>query len=299
MIFTKYRKTYYYFSASLVLISIVAVFAMGLLPGIEFVGGSNLEVEYEEERPAMEEIRESLEVVDLREVQVQPLGEKRAIIRTEEADEKTYKEIMSALEGAREVRFEAIGPTIGEELRGKAILAIIISSLLIVLYISISFKEEDGLINSTKYGVVAAVIAFFHDILIILGIFAFLGYFFGAQVTIPIAVALLTTLGYSINDTVVIFDRVRENLQKYKEEKELKEIVDISLNETLGRSLSTSLTTLFVLFALLFLGGTTLFYFVLTLILGIMLGTYSSIFLAAPLVFDWNNLTNKREKGIK
>ncbi len=299
MIFTKYRKTYYYFSASLVLISIVAVFAMGLLPGVEFVGGSNLEVEYEEERPAMEEIRESLEVVDLREVQVQPLGEKRAIIRTEEADEKTYKEIMSALEGAREVRFEAIGPTIGEELRGKAILAIIISSLLIVLYISISFKEEDGLINSTKYGVVAAVIAFFHDILIILGIFAFLGYFFGAQVTIPIAVALLTTLGYSINDTVVIFDRVRENLQKYKEEKELKEIVDISLNETLGRSLSTSLTTLFVLFALLFLGGTTLFYFVLTLILGIMLGTYSSIFLAAPLVFDWNNLTNKREKGIK
>ncbi len=294
--FIKHRKIYYIFSALLVLLSIGAILTFGLLPGIEFAGGSMLEVKYEEERPPIEEIRENLRGVDLQETQVQPLGEKGVLIRTEEADEKTYERIMETLPGApQEPHFEAIGPTIGEELRHRSIFAVVIASLLVILYIAISFKEEDGSINSTKYGVVATSVAFLHDILIILGIFAFLGYFLEVQVTIPIAVALLTTLGYSINDTVVIFDRIRENLQKHKEEKELKEIVDVSLNETIGRSISTSLTTLFVLLALLILGGTTLFYFILTLVLGVVLGTYSSIFLAAPLVFDWNNLTDKKK----
>ncbi len=293
--FTKYRKIYYAFSGILLLLSLGGIVFFGLVPGIEFAGGSALEVEYPEERPSPESIIEDLEEIGLREVSVRLLGEDGALVRTESADEETYRKIMGVLEGATEREFESIGPAVGEELRNMSIIAIFVASILVVLYIAISFREEDGSVSSLRYGFIATGIAFFHDVLIVLGIFALLGYFYDVQVTIPITVALLTTLGYSINDTVVIFDRIRENLRKNKSGEDLKTIIDRSLNNTVGRSVGTSVTTLFVLFSLLFFGGSALYYFVLALILGVVLGTYSSIFLAGALVLDWNSLTKNKK----
>lgn len=294
--FTKYRKFFYGVSLFFACASLLAIFILGITPGIEFVGGSVLEVEYEKERPSLSEINKSLSELNLGEFNIQSLGVSGYLIRTGSSDEEMHRNIMSALVGAEEKQFESIGPTVGEELKNMSFFAILIASFLIIIYIAISFKEEDGSVSSAKYGVIATGIAFLHDVLIVLGIFAVLGHFYGVQVTIPIAVALLTTLGYSINDTVVIFDRIRENLRKNRSGRDsLEKIVNNSLNETLGRSLGTSVTTLFVLFTLLFLTGATLYYFVLALILGIIIGTYSSIFLAGSLVLDWNSLT-KRDK---
>ncbi len=280
----------------MILASIFAIVFFGLVPGIEFVGGSVIEIEYERERPSREEVSDSLIKAGLEDLNVQPLGTDGYIIRTSGFDEETHRTILSALEGAKEKQFESIGPAVGEELRNLSLYAILFASLLIVVYIAVSFKEEDGSVSSTKYGLIATGIAFLHDVIIVLGVFAILGYLYGVQVTIPIAVALLTTLGYSINDTVVIFDRIRENLRKNRSKRDsLEDVINDSLNEVLGRSLGTSITTLFVLFSLFFLTGAALYYFVLALILGIILGTYSSIFLGGSLVLDWNNLTKKNK----
>ncbi len=292
--FTKYRKFYYGISLFFVVVSLFSILFLGISSGIEFAGGSVLEVEYEGERPTLEEMNNTLR--DLGDFNVQPLGVNGYLIRTSVSDEEMHRNIMSALTGAKEKQFESIGPVVGEELKNMSFFAILIASLLVIIYIAVSFKEDDGSVSSIKYGVIAAGIAFLHDVLIIIGIFSILGYFYGVHVTIPIAVALLTTLGYSINDTVVIFDRIRENLRKNKSGRDsLEETINNSLNETVGRSLGTSLTTFFVLFALLILTGSTLYYFVLALILGIIFGTYSSIFLAAPLVLDWNSLTRRKK----
>jgi preprotein translocase subunit SecF len=294
--FTKYRKVYYGFSGILFLLSVFAILFFGITPGIEFAGGSVLEVEYINERPATEDIEAKLKEVGLKEISVQPLGEKGFLIRTERADEEAHRMIVGVLDGAEEKQFESIGPSVGKELKNMSVTAIIIASLLIIIYLAISFREEEESVSSLKYGIIATGIVFLHDVFIVLGLFAFLGYLYGVQVTIPIAVALLTILGYSINDTVVIFDRIRENIQRNRSGREsLSTIVDRSLNETLGRSLGTALTTLLVLFSLLFFGGTTIYYFVLALIIGIILGTYSSIFLAGPMVLDWENLTKRRK----
>lgn len=294
--FTKYRKFYYGFSAILFLASLFSIIFLGIIPGIEFVGGSALEVEYSGERPETKVVEEQLREAGLKEIGIQPLGEKGFLITTEKADEDAHRTVLGILEGAEEVQFESIGPSVGEELKNMSIIAIILSSLLIIVYLAISFREEESSTKSLKYGIIATGVVFLHDVFIVLGLFSFLGYFYGVQVTIPIAVALLTILGYSINDTVVIFDRIRENLRKNKSGIEkLDVVIDKSLNETMGRSLGTSLTTLFVLFSLLFFGGTTLYYFVLALIVGIILGTYSSLFLAGSLILDWDNLTKRRK----
>lgn len=294
--FLKYRKAYYFFSGILVLSSLLMFLFWGINPGIEFIGGSVVEVEYKEGRPSLEEIEEKLSIIDLGDSSIQFLGDDGVIIRTGVSDENIHRDIISALDGADERYFESIGPAVGDELKRASIIAIILSSLLVIIYIAISFREDDGSINSWKYGGVAAAVAFLHDILIVLGVFSLLGYLYGVQLTIPIAVALLTTLGYSINDTVVIFDRIRENLRNNKSGRDsLETIINNSLNQTIGRSLGTSITTMLVLFSVLFLVGGTLYYFVLALILGVVLGTYSSIFIASSLIFNWNNLTSKKK----
>jgi preprotein translocase subunit SecF len=305
--FIKYKKIYYWISGTLCFLSLVAVIFLGLVPGIEFSGGSVVEVEYTKERPTTEEVVKKLENAEMHEVNVQPLGESGFLIRVRDSEEQVYEVITETLDEAEVKQFEAIGPTVGSELRNSSVIAILIASVLVIFYISIIFQQKSGSVSSLKYGVIATGIVFFHDILILIGIFAVLGYFYGVPVTVPVVVAFLTTLGYSLNDTVVIFDRIRENLrlkEKDREEKssrgELEVVVNKSLNEVLGRSLSTSLTTLLVLFSLLFFVGGDIYYFTLALIMGVLLGTYSSIFLAGPLVFDWNeglSLTKKNKKA--
>ncbi len=285
--FLKYRKIYFVFSGILILGSLVCLGIFRLKPGIDFTGGSILEMEYKDERPVVEAIREALYDA-VGPVFVQPTDSNGLIIRMKEIDEKTHRQILGILSedyNGEELRFESIGPVIGRELREKTIIVVILSLLAIVLYIAFSFRRIQRPISSWQYGL-ASLLALFHDSLIPIGIFAVLGEFYGVQITIPVVVALLMVLGYSINNTVVVFDRIRENLLR-RVGANFEETVERSLNQTLARSLNTSLTTLFVLVAIFFLGGETLKYFALVLILGIIAGTYSSFFLVSPILVAW------------
>jgi preprotein translocase subunit SecF len=207
-----------------------------------------------------------------------------------EVSEETHQEIMKKLsENGQvkldELRFESIGPVIGQELKEKTKLVTILSLLALLVYIAIAFRKVNYPAKSWQYGLVT-LLCLTHDLLIPLGIFAVLGNFYGVQITIPIIVALLTILGYSINNIVVVFDRIRELLLR-RVAKTYEETVNLALNQTLTRCLNTSLTTLFVLLSLFFLGGETLKYFALMLILGISFGTYSALLLAGPLMVFW------------
>lgn len=283
--FIKYRKFYFILSGFLVLGSLVSIFVFGLRPGIEFTGGSILELEYQDFRPSNQEIKEKLAELNLGEIYIQPTGEKGVILRMKEISEETHQQILEKLVGPKELRFESLGPVVGQELKEKTKIAVFASLLAIVLYIAFVFKKVSRPIASWQYGIVS-LLALFHDVLIPLGTLSLLGKFYGVQITIPVIVALLTVLGYSINNTVVVFDRIRENLLK-RVGATYEETVNISLNQTLSRCLNTSFTTLFVLIAIFLLGGETLKFFALTLILGILAGTYSSIFLASPLLVSW------------
>ena len=188
-----------------------------------------------------------------------------------------------------EKRFESIGPVIGQELKEKAKLLIVISLLSIVFYIAIAFRRVQKPLSSWQYGI-ASLFILSHDILIPLGVFALLGKFYQVQLTIPIICAFLTIVGYAINNVVVVYDRLRENLLRgvFRDfVLGFEEATNKAINQTLTRQLNTSLTTLFPLIAIFFLGGETLKYFALTLILGITAGTYSSIFLAIPILVSW------------
>ncbi len=292
--FTKHRKVYFIFSGILILASLISLAVFGLKPGIDFTGGSILEIEYKETRPSNQEILEKLTDFDLGTIYVQPIGERGVVLRTKEINKEVHQQILEKLkEGGiefEERRFESIGPTIGSELKKKTNIVIVLALLSMIIYIALAFRRIQRPLRSWQYGV-ASVIALFHDILIPLGVFSILGKFYGIEITIPVITALLAVLGYSINNTVVVFDRIRENLLRRGEV--FEEIVDRSLNQTLSRQINTSLTTLFVSAAIFFFGGETLRYFALILILGIIAGTYSSIFLAGSILTTWYKLQRR------
>lgn len=285
--FLKYRKIHFIFSGTIIVGSIIFLFVFGLNFGIDFLGGSILEVDFEE-RPENLVIQEKLKDLNLGEIIIQPTGEKGVILRFKEIDESTRQQIVSNLNEISKVtekRFESIGPTIGAEIREKTITLIIVSLIALLLYIAVAFQKISKPISSWQYGIVSIITLFF-DILIPISILALLGKFYNVQFTVPIVTALLTVLGYTINDKVIVFDRIRENILKsYKEN--FEELINDSLNQTLQRSLITGFCTLLVLFSIFFLGGETLRYFSLTLILGIIVGTYSSIFLTSPILISW------------
>jgi len=292
MNFIKHRKIYFIISGILVLGSIASLVVFGLKGGIDFTGGSLLEVEYIKERPSVDEAREALSEFEFKELHVRPVGEKGMVIRVKQRNipQQTEQKIVNNLKEIGEIKEEAIGfesisPVIGEELKQKTKIVIILSLVVIVLYIAFAFRKISQPLPSWQYGI-ASLIALTHDVLIPFGIFSLLGKFMGIQITIPVITAFLVILGYSINDTVVIFDRIRENLLTTGELNYANTVND-SLNQTLVRSINTSLTTLFVLVSIFIFGGSTLQYFSLTLIIGILLGTYSSLFLAPPLLVSW------------
>ena len=286
--FTKYSPFYYIFSGVLVAATIVSLFVFGLKFGIEFTGGTTIGVEFLEQRPSNEDIRETLGGFDLGEITVQPTGDKGAILKFKGIDEVTHQQILAELNNltpAEETNFQYIGPSVGQELRNKTQLAIVLALLAITLYIAFAFKRVSRPVASWKYGI-ASLIALFHDILIPVGVFSVLGHLYNVEITIPIIAALLTVLGFSVHDTIVIFDRIRENIIR-RGMAEFEDTVNWSLSQTLGRSLSTVFSTLIVLVAIYFFGGETLKYFSLALIIGITSGAYSSIFIAGPLLVSW------------
>lgn len=283
--FIKHRRVYYIFSGILILLSLVSLAVYKLKPGIDLAGGSILELDFKDARPSNQDIEAKLSKFNFGEVVVQPTGDKGVIIRTVAMSEETHQEILKKFENTEEKHFESIGPTIGNELKQKTKVALIMVLLAIASYIAFAFRRISRPIPSWKYGI-ATLIALFHDILIPLGVFAYLGKLHNVEITIPIIAAILTILGFSVHDTIVIFDRIRENLLK-RSSLSFEEIVDLSLNQTLGRSINTVLTVLFVVLAIFFFGGETLKYFSLALIIGIISGAYSSIFVAPPLLVSW------------
>jgi preprotein translocase subunit SecF len=301
MFVVKNKNIFFIGSGILVFLSLAVIMFWGLNFGIDFTGGSILEVTYPNGAPDVEEVKKQVEMIDFKSApSVRPSGENGFIIRTnflEEDERATLVETLS-FSGSAEVvedRFSSIGPSIGGELRSKAILAISIVVLTIILFVAFAFRRVSKPISSWKYGIVA-IIALFHDVIITTGIFAVLGHFGGAEVDVLFVTALLTILGYSVNDTIVVFDRIRENLSKRlpaDTPEEFAETVGISLEETYARSINTSLTTLLVLLSLLFFGGSTTTFFALALIIGVVAGTYSSIFLASPLLIKLNTAGRK------
>ncbi len=294
--FTKYSKFYYIISGLLIIASIVSLSMFGLKFGIEFIGGSSMQVDFQNKRPSNEAIQNALKSFNLGEITIQPTGSVGAVLQFKGVDEATHQRILaelSKLAPASEKSFQYIGPSIGQELRNKTELAIVLALVAITLYIAFAFRKVSKPVSSWKYGI-TSLIALFHDVLVPLGIFSILGHLYNIEITIPIIAALLTILGFSVHDTIVIFDRIRENILR-RGMGQFEETVNWSLTQTLGRSISTVLTVEFVLVSLYFLGGQTLKYFALTLIIGITSGAYSSIFIASPLLVSWYKWNLKKK----
>ncbi len=294
--FLKYSKFFYIFSGILIFASVICLAVFGLNLGIDFTGGSILEIEYKGERPSNQEIKDQLVDFDLGSISVQPTNEKGVILRLKDINEETHQKIILKLKENQDIeeqRFESIGPVIGQELKQKTKIIIVFSLLAIVFYIAFAFRKIQRPLKSWQFGI-ASLIALGHDVLIPVGIFSVLGKFYGMEISIPIIVALLVVLGYSVNDTVVVFDRIRENLLTGRVN-DFEQVVNKSLLQTLTRSLCTSLTTIFILIALFFFGGETLKPFALVLMFGIIAGTYSSLFLAPPFLVSWLAYCRRRK----
>lgn len=286
MMFSKAQRALFVLSFLAMGASAFALGFFGLNLGIDFTGGSLLEVEYARERPSTEEIQEMLKDIDLGSLSVQHMGERGVLLRTRNIPEDVHQQLLSLLgEEAQELRFESIGPVIGKELREKTLLLVVLAIAVVVLYIAFAFRRTAERIRPWHWSS-AALAASVHDMLLPLGVFAFLGEYAGLQVTIPVVVALLTVIGYSINDKVVVFDRIRENIFT-RAGFDFRDVVKRSVQQTWFRSLGTSLTTLAVLFSIYFFGGTTLKDFALMLMLGIIAGTFSSLFFAPSLLLVW------------
>lgn len=271
-----------------------------LNPSIDFTGGSLLEVKLqtsfteEEQKVKLNQIIES-NSVDLS--SLQKSGENTWIIRTKPIDEVKKNEITQKMiiefgEGSvTEQRFEVVGPTIGTEVTKKTIVAVILAVSAILGYVAWISRKASGKVASWKFGV-CAVVALLHDTLILIGIFSLLGHFLGVEADLLFVTAVLTVMSFSVHDTIVVFDRIKETFKK-QPRIDLITAVNISLTETMGRSVNNSMTIVFMLLALLLLGGQTIFYFVLALLLGTILGTYSSPFVATPILVVWESLRTK------
>lgn len=298
MFIIRYRRLFVSLSTALVLACVVAVSVFGLKPSIDFTGGTLLEVSRGTAEQAS--VETLVEAVASGPASVRPTND-TFIVRTATLSPDQIATIEAALaetgSGATLIRTSTIGPSLGEELFQKALIAILLVSLGIMLFIAVAFWRVSKPVSSWVYGLVTlGTLA--HDVLIPAGVFALLGVFAGVEVDALFVVALLTVLGYSVNDTIVVLDRVRENLKRNQEQnrhEEFERTVGRSLTQTYARSINTSLTTIVVLLALFFFGGSQTEDFALALLLGVAAGAYSSIFFAAPLLVMIGERTKKKD----
>lgn len=284
----RFKVAYFTFSLLMILPGLYFLLTSGLRLGIDFTGGALLEYRLQTAVNS-EQLRKVVSSQGVEVGQITKSGENTYIIRTKPLEEGKLSEVKKSLAESfgeiEERRQEFVGPVIGSELRQKAILAVGLASLVIVLYIAFSFRKIPKPASSWRFGI-AAVVALVHDIFVVVGAFAILGKFLSVEVDTLFVTALLTVIGFSVHDTIVVFDRVRENLTKNIGRKFI-DVANLSVVQTLGRSLNTSLTVVFVLIALLLFGGETLKWFVVALLIGIISGTYSSIFNATALLVWW------------
>ncbi|GMU74431.1 MAG: hypothetical protein AMXMBFR44_6280 [Candidatus Campbellbacteria bacterium] len=286
-----HKKIFFAISAALVMLSIAAIAVWGLRFGVDFSGGSSVTVSYDGVTPETAVVAASLEKAGFEGSVVRESGEQGINIRTKTLSEGDRTKLLEALatEGSGTPaieRLSSVGPSVGQELRRKTVWAIILVLLMIIMYLAFTFRKVSEPVSSWIYGLVA-IATLAHDVIIPAGVVAVLGRFAGLEADTLFVVALLTILGVSVNDTIVVFDRIRENLH-LKEERHTKETfaqtVGESLQQTYVRSFNTSFTIVLVLLVLFFLGGPTIHSFILTLLVGQIAGTYSSIFLASPLL---------------
>ncbi len=290
MFIIKHRRYFFVFSLVLILVSLFSLMTYGLNLGIDFKGGSIIEVGYLAQRPALDQIKTSLAPLNLGAYTLQPVGDKAVSIRLKELDQTGKDSLMKALSlngqaPVKENQSSTIGPSLGKELETKGMIAIVIVVLLIIIFVAFAFRSVSYPIKSWKYGV-AAIIALVHDIIIAVGAMSLLAHFFGAEADALFLTALLTILGLSVNDTIVIFDRIRENL-RLKISNSFEEEVGISLGQTIIRSMNVTSTIVIVLVAMLLFGPVSIKYFTAVLIVGMISGAYSSIFVAAPVLVEW------------
>lgn len=361
------RKIWYAFSLTLTIVSIAALATWGLKLGIDFTGGTMMEVSFNEASLNSQEIQDVFSELNLGEVSTQFANDGSVFLRFKEVDEPTHQSILTALNTkaaakiapvidnnaapaetpaadvqstpvqpvqieaqgingenvevaadtadaaeitsentaatnaattenkyVTEKSFESIGPVIGNELKTSTIWAVLVALIGIVAYIAWAFRKVSYPVSSFKYGI-SATVALFHDVIITTGIFSILGHFYGMEIGITFLAALLAILGYSVNDTIVVFDRTRENLLRGRLN-DFEETVNRSVNETFARSINTSFTTLLMLLVLYLFGGASIQTFVLALLIGIAFGTYSSIFVASPLIVTWQHFDARKRK---
>ncbi|MEJ0001909.1 MAG: protein translocase subunit SecF [bacterium] len=288
MFIIKYKKIFVGISIALVILAIGALAYFGLNVGIDFKGGALTEVAYTAARPAQADL--NLAPLNIGEVLVQPTGDTGYIIKSRDISDAEHAALLKVLskDGAfplEEKGFNSIGPSVGHELTRKAIVAGILVSLAIILFIAYAFRKVSKPVSSWRYGIIA-IITLLHDVAIPVGIFAILSHYYGAEMDTLFVVAVLTVLGLSISDTIVVFDRIRENLKNQANvaKTQFAEIVGMSLKQSYVRSICTSLTVILVLLSLFFYGPVSTKYFALMMTAGMFFGTYSSIFLASPLL---------------
>ncbi|MFA5248804.1 MAG: protein translocase subunit SecF [Patescibacteria group bacterium] len=281
------KKIWFSVAILLAAAAIFSLFAWNLKFGIDFTGGNLMELNFSENRPTVMEMQDKMSELNLGSLVVQPVGETGIIMRFQNSDAETHKKILEKVGSqAEELRFDSVGPTIGNELKRKTFYALFLAIIAILIYIAWAFRKVSKPVESWKYGL-ASVISLTFNIVVVLGVFAVLGKFAGMEINTPFVAALLTILGYTINDTIVVFDRVRENLPKSN--LDFSGTVNLALNQTIVRSLNTSITTMLVLTAVLIFGGATIRDFVLAMLIGVAIGTWSSIFLASPLLLSFQS----------
>lgn len=284
------NKKWWFFLLSLMVIlpGLVSLALYGLKLGIDFTGGTLLEYKFSkavDKNAIVEQFNKSgVEVSS-----VVPSGTAAYIIRTKPLEQKKITEVKNTLQKSfgtiEDIRTESVGPIIGVETTKNAFIAIVLASVMIVIYLALAFRKVPKPASSWRFGI-TAVVALLHDVLLVVGVFSILGHVLGVEIDVLFVTALLTVIGFSVHDTIVVFDRIRENLPKYLS-KNFQDIANVSIAQTLTRSLNTSMTVVFSLLALLLFGGETIHWFVVALLVGVISGTYSSIFNATALLTLW------------
>lgn len=286
--FIKNRKIAYIIPVIIILVGLISIIFQGFNYGIDFAGGTLLQIRFNKSISTTE-VRNVLREFNLSQSTIQKLSENEFVIRIGKIDSEQRMEILTAfkenLTDLEVLRVETVGPVIGENLKKLAFYALLFAFIGIILYITIRFEFKFSIVS---------ILALCHDCLIVLGIFSLLQ----KEITISIIAAVMTIVGYSINNTIVILDRLRENI-KFKTREPFENLINMSINQSLSRTINTTLTTIIPILTLYFFGGNILSDFALALFIGMVAGTYSSIFIASPLLLEWNKIFKIHQKGIK
>ncbi len=291
---------YLIFSAVVIIPGLISLIIWGIRPAIDFTGGTLLEYQFlkKESKIENDDLRKILEKDKLEVGSIQKSGENTFLIRLKSLDkdksQKLFSDLTETYGEVKQIRSETVGPLIGKETSQNALKAVVVASIAIIIYVALAFRHIPKPYSSWRFGF-CAVLALIHDILVVLGIFSILGHFYKVEVDSLIITALLTVMGFSVHDSIVVFDRIRENLI-HLTGKDFSQIVNESVVQTLARSLSTSMTVILTLVALLLFGGESTRWFIAALLIGITSGTYSSIFNAAPLLVIWEDWSLKKKK---